>query len=267
MGRTYSYVDLVRLPKLDGMSAQALGAQVLLAAKNRQTPAPAAGALAELESAHRALKTAAANRLPTTLTADPARSKAADQRIDACWSALFDILNGWSKAPEPSFAETAAAVLAQVFPEGLKFVLLPYKLEWAESSTRLAIIKDRKLDESIDKFGAAPLLKWLRAAHKEYGDAIGITSAAPPPATVVSLREAMDDFQSALRRYVVCVSASVGPNDPKSAELAQHLLQPIESWEGTSTEANDGPQPEPAPPPPGGPAAMSAAEPAGKSTK
>jgi hypothetical protein len=246
MARTYSYLDLVRLPRLDGMAAQALGAEVLAAAKDRRLPEAIADARAGLESACTVLKAAAVSRLPTTVTGDPSRSKTADVIVDACWGALFDVLSGWSKLPDDECAEIATDLLAQIYPEGLKFVLFSYKLEWAESNTRIAIIKERKLDKSIEKLGAGPILKRLREAHKEYGEALGVTAASAAPAATAGIRDALDGFSDALRRYVVCVSASIRSKDPKSSELAQHLLDPIQRWESSAgSKQTVEPEPEP----------------------
>lgn len=251
MARTYSYLDLVQLPKLDGMAAQALGAEVLAAAKDHKLPDAIADALADFESAYRALRTAAAGRLPTTVTGDPNRSRSADANLDACWSALFDVVTGWSKLPGDDLADVAGDVLAQIFPEGLKFVLSAYKLEWAESNTRIGIIKDRKLDKNIEKLGALPILKRLREAQKEYGDALGVTAASAAPAATATLRDALSAFNDTLRRYIVCVSASVRAKDPKTGELAQLLLDPVQRWEGSAGSSRQGPEDPPAPTPPG----------------
>ena len=68
---------------------------------------------------------------------DSANARSADKTLDATWSALFDVLNGWAKLTDHTHAGLAAKLLPQLFPEGLKFVQLAFKLEWAESNTRL----------------------------------------------------------------------------------------------------------------------------------
>jgi hypothetical protein len=245
MQRTYASLDLVQLPKLDSTSAQTLGTEVLVAAKGKKLAEHVADSLAELSTAHRALQSASAQRLPTTISADPARTKAADNALDLTWSALFDVLTGWSKLPGHDSASVAENLLAQVFPEGLKFVLLAYKLEWAESNTRLLLIKDRKLDSDFDKLGATPILKRLRQAHIEYGEALGVTSATKESVATANLRDVLDDFSGALRHYIVCVAASVRKNDAKSAALAEGLLAPVQRWTspgGQYVKAPDAPQ-------------------------
>jgi hypothetical protein len=129
MPRTFASLHLVQLPKLDSTSAQTLGTEVLAAAKSKTLASNVSDTLDELAAAHRALQSASAHRLPMTSSADPARTKAADAALDLTWSALFDFLTAWSKLPDHENATIANGLLAQIFPEGLKFVLLAYKLE------------------------------------------------------------------------------------------------------------------------------------------
>jgi hypothetical protein len=251
MPRTFASLDLVQLPKLDSTAAQTLGTEVLAAAKGKNLAPNVADALDQLSTAHRALQAASAQRLPTTSSADPTRTKSADAALDLTWSALFDFLTGWSKLPDHENATIASNLLSQIFPEGLKFVLLAYKLEWAESNTRLLLIKERKLDAEFDKLGAAPIIKRLRDAHKEYGEALGVTSATKAAVAMAKLRDVLDEFSGALRHYIVCVAASVRKKDAKSAALAEALLAPVQNWTapgGQSTKTPDAP-PEPAPSP------------------
>jgi hypothetical protein len=250
MTRGFDSSDLVQLPRLDSASAQTLGTQVLATAKGKTLTASITEALDDLASSHHALQTAATQRLPTLEGADPTRAKNADQALDASWSALFDFLTGWSKLPDHANAEVASKLLAQLFPEGLRFAQLAYKLEWAESNTRLLIIKERKLEAELETLGAAPIIKRLREAHKEYGDALGVTTAAKASVAAATLRDALDEFSDSLRHYIVRVAASVRKRDPKSAALAQLLLAPVQSWQTPGgTRALDAP-PAPAPTPP-----------------
>jgi hypothetical protein len=254
MPRTFASLDLVQLPKLDSSSAQTLGTEVLAAAKGKTLAANVADALDELSGSHRALQTASAQRLPTTSTADPARAKSADAGLDLTWSSLLDFLTAWSKLPDHENAIIANKLLSQLFPEGLRFVLLAYKLEWAESNTRLLLIKERKLDAELDKLGASPIVKRLRDAHKEYGEALGVTSATKMAVATANLRDVLDEFSGALRHYIVCVAASVRKKDPKSAVLAEALLAPVQNWTspgGQSSKTPSAPtEPAPSPEPP-----------------
>jgi hypothetical protein len=262
MSRSFGSLDLVQLPRLDASSAQTLGKEVIVAANGEPLPAAVAEALADLTSAHAALEGTVAVRLPTSAGPDPARTKKADTALDAAWSALYGVLKGWSVADDLPEGGSATVLLPKIFPEGLKFVLLAYKLEWAESSARLRLISDQALDRELEKLAAGPLLQIIRDAHDEYGNALGVT-AAEAEADVTSIRDALSSFSTALRDYVVRVAASVNRRDPKTQVLADVLLGPIQKWESPGSAAKVVPPPETAPPQvPGAPPTHSTPPPA-----
>jgi hypothetical protein len=230
MPRSFHALDLVQLPRLDSTAAQTLGTEVLAAARGKTLPASVSEALQDLTLAHRALQAASAQRLAALPSTDPARTKAADTALDASWSALFDLLNGWSKLPDHELGALASGLVARLFPDGLKFVLMAYKLQWAESNTRLLLVKEHKLESELERLGALPLLKRLRDAHKEYGEALGITNVSKVEPATATLRETLSEFCDALRHYIVRVAATVHRNDEKSAAFAQTLLAAVERW-------------------------------------
>jgi hypothetical protein len=126
----------------------------------------------------------------------PQRARSADQAEDQAWSALHDWLVGWSKVPNAT-ANQARAIHDTLFPAGLKFTRLPYKLEWAEADARLSRITTDKLDTQIEQLGGKPILDQLRAAHQAYGEALGITAETQD--NTVGLREPLKQFTAALR--------------------------------------------------------------------
>jgi hypothetical protein len=251
MKRSYEPFDLVQLPRLDATGAQALGTEVLTIAKTKDLSEPVAESLTELAVAHRALVALAADRLPTTKP-DPAASKAADAALDASWRALFDVIGGWSKLPNHAQATLAASLRSQLFPDGLQFLKLAYKLEWAESNSRLLLIKNRRLEAAIEELGAGSILKTLREAHKTYGQVLGITQAKQAEQDTTGIRDRLGEFATALRRYIVRVAASVKTKDESTAKLAVELLSPIQDWESTgrTPPVDVEPPPEPVPTPP-----------------
>lgn len=239
MKRTFTAVDLVQLPKLDAPSAQALGTEVLTAAKAvvgdkgaaRKMPEGVMEAHEDLTSALATLNKAAATRLPSLPTEDTARARTADVAVDAIWSGLYDVLGGWSKIPGLPEADTAASLRATLFPRGLKFTQIAYKLEWAESNTRILLIKNDELEGQLKRLGAGRILERLYEAHEEYGAALGITSPVESPEVeVTNVRAALDELVEALRTYVVRVSGMISKRDPRKTEIAQQLLAPIENW-------------------------------------
>jgi hypothetical protein len=240
--RTFTTMDLVQLPILDALSAQALGTQVLAnASKRPDAPAQVTEALVDVQLTLDALNRAVGTRLPATAIVDPVRTKSTDVTIDACWSGLHDWLNGWAKIPGVPQAPIAASLRDQLFPKGLKFITLAYRREWAESNTRLLIIEERQLEPAIEALGGASILAALRTAHEEYGAAQGITSTADVDLSTTTIRDALKAFMEALRGFVVQATAMVRKNDPSTDELSQLLLAPIQAWETLGGKA----QPEP----------------------
>ena len=163
-----------------------------------------------------------------------------DRRSDGAWGALFSWLGGWSKLPDsvPQSAK-ARTITGELFPEGLKFLTLPYKEQWAEADTRLLRLTSQKHDVEIESLGGKVFLDELRAAHAEYGEALGITKPPEKPAAETNLRDALAAFRNALRAYVVRVSAQVDEDDAESSALASALLEPLVNWQSWSKNNAD----------------------------
>jgi hypothetical protein len=251
MSRKFEPDNLVQLPHLDALAAQTLGSAVLAAAAGKTLPGPVAEAVAEVKAAVDVLQTVAVERLPS---ADPV-ARAADINVDAAWGALSGLLGALTRLPDHPHAEMAATLRGQLFPDGLRFTRLPFRLEWAESANRLQMIDERGFAAQIEQLGGAVALAQVRQAHAHYGEVLAITAESADPS--IGVREAWTAVMKALRLFVVRVTASVRPQDPQSAALASDLLAPIETWEHTAAAkpANDhAPTPAPTPTPPSPPA-------------
>ncbi|AKU97811.1 hypothetical protein AKJ09_04475 [Labilithrix luteola] len=251
MARSYEIHDLVTLPRLDGNSADALVTELLTHAKGKKLPSPIESARKRLAETQKALKEALASRLQKQApSANAAAARPADQAEDAAFSAMFDWLTGFSKLPEQhEETTTARRLLASLFPEGLKFTQLPYKLEWAEADARLRTIDaDATFEKAIAKLGGKIFLENLRQAHKEYGHVLGITNAKAAPEASASVKEPLAAVVAALRVYALRVLAHADDEaaDPTYAEL----LTPLMAWQSRRAPAES-----PAVTPPTAPAA------------
>lgn len=241
MPRAFDPQTLIQLPVMDVGGAAALGeALATAAAGQKKLPAPIARARGRLAAAAAKLKKTIAGRVAPP-GADSPRARAADRREDAICRALFTWLSGWALIPDPvDEAETARTIRAALFSEGLKFTQLPYKLEWSEVEARVTTLSEKKLDAKVAKLGGARFLTVLRAAHADYGAALGIT-AAPPTPEKPALRKAFDAFAAALRTYVLKVAAHVEEDNPATAKLAAALLLPLTEWPKRARSAADKP--------------------------
>jgi hypothetical protein len=226
--------DLIQLPRFDAAGALTLGKKLLRAASAEpKLPRAVKRALRDLEAREEALRAAVDARLAAVGAADPARVAAADCNLDASWTALFDWLTGFSKLPggAPEAAE-AVALLRELYPDGLSFILLPYELEWGQSDVRLARIGREALGERIEKLGGQPFLAALGKAHREYGEVLGLPHREGKGGAAAGLREALDAFTEALRVYALRVTAYVDVDEPETVKLSRALLKPLLTWKG-----------------------------------
>lgn len=231
--RSFTALDLIRLPRLDAAAAQSLGTAVLAVAEGSSSlPEAVRETRDDVSIALKLLVEAATQRLPGPVVEEGPRAKDADTELDASWSGTYNWLSGWAKLPNEPKAAIAAELRERLFPEGLKFTQLKYPLQWAESNTRLSLIADAHLDASFDALGGSSFLKTLRETHKAYGDILGITKAQEEEAArATRIRDALDQLSDALRAYVLQVSAMARKSDPASQAKVDKLLAPIINWQ------------------------------------
>jgi hypothetical protein len=245
--RTFSVDDLIQLPRFDAAGAVTLGEQLCaVAAEISELPRSIKRAKDALEDDLAALRKAAAARLAARLAAassvDPDVVAEADNTLDACWTALHDWLSGFAKLPvaHPEGAE-GRALLAELYPDGLGFILLPYELEWGQSDLRLGRIAGESLGERIRNLGGSVFIDALQAAHWQYGKLLGLprlpgkTEGSGP-----TTREALESFVSTLRIYALKVTAYVEVDEPHTGDLAHKLLAPLMNWRVAPRTAMDG---------------------------
>ena len=228
--------DLIQLPRFDAVGAVAVGDLLLAAAAVRELPRSIARARDTLAEELDALRIAAAARVEAMGATDPVVLSSADAVLDGCWNALFDWLSGFSKLPAflPQSAE-ARALLAEIYPDGLSFILLPYELEWGQSELRLDLIAEAKIGDRLRALGGQPFVEALAESHRVYGSLLGLSShPAPAVAAASSLRPVLERFASALRNYAVKVTALVEVEEPATASLAKALLEPLFSWKSST---------------------------------
>ncbi|TKC89020.1 hypothetical protein, partial [Polyangium fumosum] len=183
MARTFTPVDLVKLPLVDSHGAVALASAVEAgAAKYNDLPQNVVEAVVQIASDRAVLQQAIARTPGTVVTV-----KEADRRMDKVGGAFHDILVAWASLGEflPQ-GKDARVVLDRLFPEGRSFVNLKVKEEWAAIETKLATVEREGLTGVIGGIGATPVLTLLKEVHTLYGQVIGTTEA---PEEAPELRE------------------------------------------------------------------------------
>jgi uncharacterized protein DUF6261 len=252
MARSFSPVDIVTLPRLSTPAAIALGTDLLTKARalRASLPPPIARSLDRLTASFDELH-AAAEIVRERRDVDPADAAAADQRLDATWGGFQSFLQGWARTPfEGEAAKRSAAarrLLDVAYPDGLKFTQLAYRLEWAESSIRLARLEQDDNAALVERLGASPFVEALRRAHDAYGVALNLTTARAELKAQVNVREPLLRFADALRNYAMIVAAHAAdaPDDPEAAALAEALLAPVTKWQATGGARKGKPAPAP----------------------
>jgi hypothetical protein len=251
----YSPADLVQLPRFAAPGALALGEQVQSAARplKKELPKPVTKALAALTTRHKDLNDAIRDQVPADAP-ESADTPALDRTLDNCWSGLDDFLLGFTKLAGTPQASEAGALRGAIFNDGLKFLKLPYPLEWAESDVRLQRIDKNGLRDRIAKLGGGVFIDEIAKAHAAYGKALGMGAPQTARAVPPEIRAALDAFAASLRTYVVRVMGTVDEDDPATQALADKLLLPFSNWtvgasgRSSPAEGTEGTPPEATPP-------------------
>jgi hypothetical protein len=169
----------------------------------------------------------------------------ADLRLDRAWAAVEGRLTPWSifDANDPDRLRSVE-LHARLFFTGLDFLKLPFIEEHAQSELRVQIIATEGLRADLDRLVGEDFVKELLAAHKAYGEVLGITKAgakkvgakkagakkagkrtAPPTTLLDHLRV----LHRAIASYAlqVVAFAELRPDNVEPARLA---LEPIDAF-------------------------------------
>lgn len=252
MTRSFTALDLVVLPQLSSAAAVALGHE-LLAAAHRQAGLPPliAPAFERLAGAYGSL-CESRKYMDEVQSIDSAAAAEADLALDTNWGALHSFLEGWTRVSSRLSAaqsERARALLEGVFPEGLRFLTLPYKLEWAETMRRLDRLGDPDYAEHVKALGAERFVEAIGESFEAYGAALRMSERKAEAKTASKVREPLDRFLAALRGYVLhaATHASAGGEGSPEQELAAALLAPLANWpsKGGARKGKPAGEPEP----------------------
>jgi hypothetical protein len=248
-------LDLVTLPRLSASAAVTLGTELLAKADAQKSLPPGVDkARGRLEEALERLR-ASRSVLEDAPVFDALAVSAADHELDAAWSALYSFLQGWAQLPRRDEERNAGQVLLDaIYPNGLKFTQLTFRLEWAESQARLDRLEEDYFSALLAKLGGLPFKEELRDAQRAYGDALKITTPAGAPKASAHEHAPLQEFVEALRGYVVQTSAHAEHGEGEAHALADTLLGPFTAWLAVARPKppRGGPGSKPPPPGPGG---------------
>ncbi len=239
----------VRAPRLSVASGLSLAKMLLTLVPTPSTPG--------VQRAARELRTAA-----TTLErawkaqSKPQRALDArpfDRRLDRAWSAISSRLANYevfdADNPDRIRAEQLDALL---FPTGLDFIVLPYLAQHAQSGRRIEqLATDPALSTDLARLVGDAFVRELDQAHEAYGEALGITKAAPQGPEPISLVEPLRALTQAVGGYALQVLA-FADSDPDHLAAGRRALEPIDKFRraasrrsGSAASEDAGPEADP----------------------
>lgn len=236
MAEDFDAAPYVRPPILDVASGVALGV-ALISAMPKPAPDNVHAAAKKVRKDTVALQVAWGK---SGAVVAPDRRKS-DMRIDNAWAILLDRLVCYSLLPAAMYPRAARAreLLDTISPHDREWLKLVYEAEWAESTKRLDRIEKDGLAKDINELAGPEFLAEVKAAHAEYGVALGVTTPAHV-AVEVNLAEPLRSLSRAIARYGIAVAGMAG-DDAASIAVVRKALRPIDSLrEGQARRARAG---------------------------
>jgi hypothetical protein len=166
-----------------------------------------------------------------------------DNRVDTAWGALKLRISSYAMLPPALYPLAARAEVLDksLFPRGMTFLKDAMEAEWAASDELLKRIDTDHLAVEIDTIAGADFLIEIRAAHLEYGQALGITEAHGAVESVEALLPPLRAVTQAIADYALQIVATVDREDAASIKVARDALLPMDRYrEGAARRASKG---------------------------
>jgi len=161
-----------------------------------------------------------------------------DVQLDRAWAVVESSLDRYTVLrPSNANRKRAAELHQQLFADGLGFLKLRYIEQHAESARRIDLIKEEGLREDLERLVGKEFVDELHAAHKAYGDALGITKAGEASVAAEPLLEPLRAVNRAISAYALQVLA-FGGLDPANIAAARRALEPIDKFRAAATKRN-----------------------------
>jgi hypothetical protein len=221
--------DLIQLPRLNAPEAAGLLGEMLSAASSvGPLPAGIERSRQRLGAAYAALEGAITG--VSVRAGDVDRQREADRAIDNAWEATHLWLSGFCKLPVDANAHvpSARALFSQIFPDGVSFTKLPYRVQFSESQARLDSIANEGHEETFAVLGGSSFLAELYRTHKGYEEALRPLLALDEDTK--TRNEELAAALQALRQYVSRVVSFSDPGISGSEALSNALLAPLSRW-------------------------------------
>jgi hypothetical protein len=219
-----------RSPVLDVPGAIALGIALLTAHKtvSKKLPVPARRAAKVVRAGVLDLQSRWDGQRAAALASEEDK-RPADLREDRAFAAVAMRLEALTLLPETiADSRRATKLYTRLFPGGLVFLKLPYERQWAECEQRLRDIADGDIAEELRELVGAVALDELRAAHKNYGRALGITSAKTATPSAPKVAEQLRAVLQSVADYALQLVAAAKA-DPELGSIVVGCLRPLDA--------------------------------------
>lgn len=151
-----------------------------------------------------------------------------DKQVDDGWGGLHSILTGHARLEGEPMAQLAKRLLALLFAEGTAFLTSSYETEWLHGETLLKRIDAEELVADIETVSGKHVLRYIRRAQKELGDALGVGDIELERASTTAMAEALDALAGAVAKYVRILAGETDEDDPKSLEQFVRAVGPLD---------------------------------------
>lgn len=250
--QTLDLAQYVTAPRLSVPSGVSLGIALLSAAPK---PAPQAvrRSAARLRDSVVALQQEWRRQIGAGLVL-LATPREIDTRVDRAYRALSMRLEALTLLHADAGPDVATATKAHqlLFPDGLRFLTLPYPQQWAHCDRLLSTIDDdEELLADVERLVGETTLGEVRAAQQVYGDVLGITSAREA-VDAVSLVAPLDAVREAIIGYALQIIA-MQSDDPSRLPAARKALAPIDELRAAQAAGARRPDDSPEAPAPAAP--------------
>lgn len=182
-------------------------------------------ALAKLREAALHAQSVAVERLRMS----PENLKPIDVRHDGGIVGLREVIEGKARLVGTEIGERAARLLMRLFPNGTAFVMLSYIEQWSATETHLTRIDEDGLATEIDEIAGPEFLPFIRDAHGEMGEALGLSGGGLTAPDTTAVHEANVRLAKAIANYGLAMVGTVDIDDPESIAAFKRAMYPLDA--------------------------------------
>ncbi|MCZ7681548.1 MAG: hypothetical protein M5U28_23225 [Sandaracinaceae bacterium] len=164
------------------------------------------------------------------LRTSPEALRPIDLRLDNGIMALREVLDGKARLAGTEIAGARGEAARQVYPGGTGFVMLSLPEEWATVKAHLDRIDQDELARAIDDIAGPEHLPYIRAAHAELGEKLGLGGVALTATETTQLRDSSVRMAKAIAAYGRAMVATVDEDDAESVAAFKRAMYPLDAY-------------------------------------